>query len=449
MAISRFSILKGIGWTAAGYACAQAIRLAANIALARLLAPELFGVMSIVNSVRTGLELVTDVALGQNIIQNPHAEDPKFYNTAWTLQLARGIGLFAVCAILAVPVSRIYDYPGLFLIIASAGLAFAFIGASSMARFLVQKRMQFRTSNVFEVLVEAASGIAHVLMALLSPTIWALVIGGIASAAMRAAGSYLLLPTLHHRLFISREYVRQILSFGVWIGLASTVYFLATSFDRLYMGKVVPFSILGVYSIARSYSELLGGLVLRVAGIVVFPMISSAAAADRRWLREHLWSVRLGLLLVAAIGLSVFASVADLVIAMLYDQRYWDAGWMASLLVLGVWFSVIAAVNEAVLTGFGKPVYGAVANALKFGCLLLALPAGFLKFGIPGAVVVVACVDAVRYVPILVGQIRLHFSFFWQDGLATIVLLSSVGFCEWARWLAGFGTSLDHMVIGR
>src|SRR5262245_43506231 len=76
MKISGLTFLRGAAWTIGAFGVGQALRLLTNIVLARLLAPELFGIMIIINSVRTGIDLVSDVGIGQSIVQNRNAEDP-------------------------------------------------------------------------------------------------------------------------------------------------------------------------------------------------------------------------------------------------------------------------------------------------------------------------------------------------------------------------------------
>src|SRR6185312_14719419 len=102
----------------------QLVRLATNVVLARLLAPEIFGVMFIVTSLRTGADLISDLGFGQNIVQNVNAEDPDFYNTAWTLQVLRGVLLWGACCALALPLAHIYDNPLFAAILPIAGLYF-------------------------------------------------------------------------------------------------------------------------------------------------------------------------------------------------------------------------------------------------------------------------------------------------------------------------------------
>ena len=73
---TRWSLYKGMSWTVVTYGLAQFVRLVAVIILTRLLTPELFGIMAIVNSVRTGIDLISDVGFGQSLVQNKNAERP-------------------------------------------------------------------------------------------------------------------------------------------------------------------------------------------------------------------------------------------------------------------------------------------------------------------------------------------------------------------------------------
>ncbi len=69
--------------------------------MARLLMPEIFGVMLIATTVSVVLHLLSDVGLRQNIVQSPRGDDPVFLNTAWTVQILRGVVLFASTLLIA------------------------------------------------------------------------------------------------------------------------------------------------------------------------------------------------------------------------------------------------------------------------------------------------------------------------------------------------------------
>ena len=59
------TLLKGSMWTLGAFGISTVLRFVTNIALARLLAPELFGLMLIVGTIRSGIELFSDLELGR------------------------------------------------------------------------------------------------------------------------------------------------------------------------------------------------------------------------------------------------------------------------------------------------------------------------------------------------------------------------------------------------
>src|SRR5260370_3396963 len=105
MATSRNFLLRGTIWTLGAYGVSTGLRFVTNVVLARLLTPEIFGTMLIVYSLRTGIEMISDIGIGQNLVKSKNAEDPDFYNTAWTLQLIRSFALWLAFSAAAYPIA--------------------------------------------------------------------------------------------------------------------------------------------------------------------------------------------------------------------------------------------------------------------------------------------------------------------------------------------------------
>lgn len=447
MTTSTKTLFSATVWTICSYGMGTALRTATNILLAHLLAPEIFGTMLIVYTLRMGIELVSDVGINQNIVHNENAENPDFYNTAWSLQLLRSIALWFVFIAAAVPMAQFYQSPVLTVIVPITSFGLVLSGLTSLSKSLLQKRMKIVRLNVYDLIMAFIGSSATVLFAYLNPTIWALVYGGLFSSAASMVGSYFLLSDVRHRFYISKQFSRQILGYGKWIFASSIVFFLSMYVDRLYLGKVIPVELLGIYGIARSIADLSGNLTMRLGNIVLFPFVASHARTPRANLHSVLTPLRAKFLLPAALGFAVFVATADFAIRILYDQRYQSAGWILPVLVMGSWFSVLAYVNESVVLGLGKPSYGAAANGTKLAVLAIGLPVMVGFFGLLGGVVVVALADLARYFPILIGQRREQFSFGIQDLLLTLTVFLIVGLLEWIRWISGFGTSFDTLPV--
>ena len=447
MNISRLALFASAISTLGSYGAMQLVRLASGIVIARLLTPDLLGIMVIVYVLRYGMELVSDIGIGQSIISNKDAEKSEFYNTAWSLQLIRGFLLSVVFLAASIPVSHLYDAPILISVLPVVSLYFILAGFTSMSVFLVVRRMQVTKLNVFDVFLETLSAAARISFAYISPTIWALVFGSFVLPIARVVGSYFLMSNLRHKFFISKDYAWQIFVFGKWIFLSAVLFFLSSNFDRLYLGKAIPFALLGIFGIARTYSSIAGDGIARLCRLVVFPLIASSADNPREQFRHRLAPVRMTFMLLSALGISVFVAISDFLIATLYDQRYQAAGWMLPVLAIGLWFTILSTVNEWTLIGIGRPIYSTLSNGLKLAWILVALPIATIHYGVLGAVVVVAVSDLFRYISILTGQIRFHLSFAMQDTLSTLVLFALIVLLECVRLAFGLGTSFDLLPV--
>ena len=97
---------RGSAWALVNYAVGYSLRLGSNFILWRLLYPDAFGLMAIVNVFIQGLAMFSDIGIGQSVVQHERGEDPKFLNTIWTLQILRGLAICFLACIAAVPVAR-------------------------------------------------------------------------------------------------------------------------------------------------------------------------------------------------------------------------------------------------------------------------------------------------------------------------------------------------------
>lgn len=438
------TVVRGVVWTVGTYGLSVVTRFGSNVILSRLLSPELFGMMLIVNTVRQGVELSSDVGLAQNVIQNKAGDRPAFFNTVWIMQMVRGFLLCAVLFFCAAPIARLYSVPASGFELSAAILLVT--GFASTSIFLLHRNLQLAKLNLFDLAQDVVSAVLVVAAAIASPTIESLVIATLVAQLIRTITSYFLTEN-GNKFTFSKSYALEVMTFGRWIFFSSILMFLCSSFDRLFLGKVAPLSVIGIYGIARTLSDMPTFLAARIGYSVIFPVISSAQSSPRADVRARLSGIRFRLLLVAAAGVAFGISVADIAVTLIYDARYHDAGWMLPLLLIGVWPAILCSINEYALLGFGKPLYGVVSNGLKLAYYLVALPLAYNYMGILGAVIAIALSDLGRYVVIGIGQWRERFSFLKQDAVATMIFLSLIVAISWMRSLAGFGTAFDSMPL--
>jgi O-antigen/teichoic acid export membrane protein len=359
--------------------------------------------MVIVQAVRVGTELLTDVGIEQNVISNPDGDLPRFLNTAWTLQVSRGLIVAAILLGAAPFISAHYSVPVAAFIAISAA---PFINSLTSTSILtLSRRLDARSRSIFEIVSECAGLLVNVALAIAMPTMWAPIIGLLAGLATRAGLSYFL-PHPPHRLVFDRGYVHAILHFGKWIMLSSLGFYAAMYLDRLYLGAAVTMSVLGVYGLARAIADLPVILASRLASQIIFPVIAANRDRDNLAGLQELAVLRFRFLLLVALGVASVMAWSDGAIRLLYDSRYKEAGWMLFLLLINAWIGVLAFMAEASSLGHSNPRVVSIANILRVVTAAAALPTGFSLFGLAGAILALPLGELARYVVLHVVQPR-------------------------------------------
>jgi O-antigen/teichoic acid export membrane protein len=432
-------------WTLAGYGISMAIRFSSNIVLARLLAPRVFGVMVVVNALRIGIELLTDVGVEQNIVHKENSLEETFFNTAWTLQILRGALITTVFLCLSVPFGRFYSISsGVFFAVSFVPLLNSL---HSTSIFALTKKLDIGLRNFFECGIELFGLVVTVLLALSTPTVWALICGILLSTAVRSATSYCL-PHPQHRFVLDRNCVKEIIRFGKWIFFSSCLIYCASNVDRLFLGKLAPFELLGIYGIARTMAEILSSLANRLGYQVVFPALATRTGSTSRIANRAITEARYRLCISGAVVVSLSIAGADLAVQHMYNARYDQVGWMLATLLFGTWFAILSNLNEAVLLGYGKPSYSAYSNGIRLAAVGVSLPLAYKSFGVPGAIATMIIGEIIRYLVIAVGQRRFHCSFYRQDAFCTGFLIVLTGILLLLRNSLGMGNPWQLVLHG-
>src|SRR6202021_2831995 len=163
-------------------------------------------------------------------------------------------------------------------------------------------------------------------------SVWALLGGAVAGRTSQVLGSHLLLPGIRNRFHWDPAAFSELANFGKWVFFSSAIYLLYAQGDRLMLGRFLDSKLLGVYSIAIMLSEAISGVINKLTDTVLFPALSQTAISDRSRLRSVLYQMRLGTDVLMIMPIGVLMMVGGVVVKLLYDSRYQDAGWMLQIL---------------------------------------------------------------------------------------------------------------------
>ncbi len=430
---------QGAIWTIAGYGMSQVVRFGGNLILTRLLVPEFFGLMAVVNTLRMGIELFSDIGISQSIVNSKRGDETAFLNTAWTLQIIRGWIIWLFCLIFTLPVASFYEEERLLWLIPIVGLSSVFDGFSSVSLLTLMRRMDLGKSTLFELSVQVFTLVCLIAWAWFNPSIWALAFGVAIGAIYKMFGSHFLIPGYRNRFAWDKDAVKEILSFGKWMFMSSALMFASEQSDRLILAKLLSFQMLGVYTIAYTLANLPRQVIKQLSYKVIFPTISNQTELPRETLRAKIISQRRFLLIGCAVVLAGLVTVGDLVIGTLYDDRYAQATWMMPILSAGIWFSLLFYTISPALLAIGKPLYLAQSNLARFVMIGLGLPIAYYSFGLIGAIIVIAVGDLPLYFVNLYGLWHEKLSCIAQDIQTTILYLAILALFLYIRYSLGFG----------
>lgn len=384
----RRRALRGSVWTLLGHALNNAVRLGSNLILTRLLFPEFFGVMALVNIFLQGLHMFSDVGIGTSIIQHARGEDPAFVNTAWTVQAVRGGYLFLVSCALGWPLAWFYEIPELVWMVPVAGSTALIDGFTSTSLFTQNRTLTLGKLTVVESLATVAGAAANVAVAWATRSIVALLVGGIAAGAVRLVLSHVYLPGIRNRFAWEADARKDLLGFGRWVFVSTAVTFVALQIDRLVLGKLVSEEELGVYSIALMLATIPREVVSQLAQRVYYPVVAREIRESPSSPRVRALRQKLVLLLVVPVACTM--GVAYPLISFLYDDRYTLAGPLMAWLTLGTWLSILETTYGAIVLSMGEPrwiTYGTITKTLVFGALVVPV---FRAYSIEGVAVLIS-----------------------------------------------------------
>ena len=434
----RQRVIAGSAWTMASFGLGQLLRFASNIVLARLLSPEIFGLMALVNLFLRGTQMLSDVGIGPSVTQSARGESRDFLATAWTIQLLRGVVLALLCLALARPMGWFYDQPSLAPLIAVSALTVLLPSLNSTSLYVLGRRMEMRALSVLEIGSQIAAIALMIGWARVSPTAWSLVAGAVIGGVVKLIASHLLRGG-HDRLRWDPACARELIGYGKWIFVSTMLTFFAAELDRLVFGKMIPIGELGVYSIATMIAGMPVQAILAVGSSIAFPAYSRIHREGRDVGRAF-DRLRRPLVVVGGVLLSGLVACGDQLIAVLYDARYAGAGWILRVLAISGWFLVLECTNGALLLARGAPHLVALGNAGKIAGLAALMPTGFRWFGFPGAVAGVVQAEAIKYVVSAWSLARDHVAAWRRDLVFTAVFAGAVG----AGLLARAGIARVH-----
>ncbi len=298
-------------------------------AMARLLAPEAFGLVAIASVILRFGTYFANLGLNKAIVQKEELSLDNI-RAAFTSSALLGI-LFTILTWFMAPLAAsFFENPDVAPIVRVMALSFLINGFSATSVSLLERNMLFKNVSILETISYVISYLGvGVVLAYLDFGVWSLVYASLAQATLMAIGSYVIIR--HNVVFLFKwEPYRPLFSYGSKMSLISFMEFLHQELGTILIGRVLGSYSLGIYNRAYMLVNLPMYMLTRTLTKVIFPSFSKIQNDIQKLGRVYLSSITLLAAIVIPACLGILVAAPEIVRLLLGKQ------WGESVPVLQV-----------------------------------------------------------------------------------------------------------------
>lgn len=387
----RARVVRGGFWVFALRITNRLLGLARIIILARLLAPADFGLFGIALLAMSALETFSQTGFSAALIQKK--QDTKSYlDTAWTVQVIRGVVLALVAFVISPYVAGFFDAPAAKPILQVIGLSVLLQGFTNIGVVYFQKELEFHKQFAYMFSGTLVDLSVAVTAAFLLKNVWALVYGLLAGAIVRLIVSYIIHP-YRPRLGFNRQQFKELFGFGKWILGSSIIIFLLTQGDDALVGKVLGVTALGFYQLAYRLSNMPATEITHVISQVTFPAYSKLQDNLPRLREAYLKVLQLTAFLSFPVAGLIFLLAGDFTKIFLGEKWMPMVPIMQALCIFGVTRSVNGTMGSF-FQGIGTPRINTITSGIQLIIMAIIIYPLAMKWNIFGVCLAVIIPNA-------------------------------------------------------
>ncbi len=348
----KTDFFKGVFYTGIARYAGIIFRVVVSAILARIIAPEDFGVVAIAAIFINFFSVLTTVGIGPAIVQNKDMDDNDLRKiNGFTFVIA--IVLTSIFVLFIPLIISFYDNNELLrtiMILLSVNIFFSIAAIVPNAVIMKKKLFGFIAGRTF--VIQVISGIIAVLCALWGMGIYALLINPMLTSIALFLVNFKKEP-IGIDFRIKKSSIEKILSFSIFQALFNVVYLCYRNLDKIVIGKFFGMNTLGYYE--KSYGLMLMPLenVSTVISPVLHPLLSEYQNE-----KEHIWDVYLRMLrMLSEFGFILSVTLfylADVLIILLFGNNWQQSVPFFKILSLSVSFQLLQAPIGAVLQSINK-----------------------------------------------------------------------------------------------
>jgi lipopolysaccharide exporter len=242
----------GAGWVMAWRLGMRLLGLVSTLVLVRLIQPADFGIIALATSFTQTIDGMLTLGTEEAVIRED-APSRSFYDTAFTLNLLRGLSVTILVAALSWPAARFFADPRLGPVLLFVACLPLLDGCANIGAVDFRRDFAFHKEFAIMVLPKLCGIIAAMTAAALLHSYVAMLVGMGVNRSLRVVMSYVMHP---FRPGLSLKSWRGLAGYSLWTWLLSVAVLIRDRCDSLLLGRLMNTASVGFYSVGAEVAAL-------------------------------------------------------------------------------------------------------------------------------------------------------------------------------------------------
>lgn len=402
-------VARSAGWIVGGRFVMGLFGFLNTIIVARLLAPEDFGIVAIGLTAMQIMTNISDIGVSQAVIRFKDA-DRDDLDTLFTLSAIRGAAIAAFLIVIAPIAADFYGDKRVLWVFVGVSAYPLLTGLINPRFYEFERLLDYSKEFIAAVLNKLAGVIVSIAIALAFRSYWAIILGLATNGLVQLALSYWMRP---FRPRISFASLRRILGFSGWLTGVGLMSALNNKLDPLVLARAAGSAGAGHYFMGLQLAELPTREIAFPVTRAIYPGLSELQEDPRRANQAFLKGVEAmaAIAVPAAIG---FAFVARDLVPLLLGEKWSTAIPVVEIItpIMGVQMPLLATQYYAMAVGSTRLVF--IRELIFFFVRTPAFIFASIKFGLTGAAWAVAACGVFHVALNLALYARTSGDHFWR-----------------------------------
>jgi len=352
----KHQVRGGIKWASISMIATRAARLITTFFLARLLAPEAFGLVAITSITVELIRMMSEFGFGTAYVQRHYSspeDDRRAANTIFWIGAFINVSLYLVATAATPLIVSCFTAPEAASLLRVLFLSLLLDIVGEVPRLDLQKRLQFKSLSLCEIAQISVYTVVALSMAFADAGAWSIIVGDLIS---KLVVSVLLFRASKWRpgFMFDGIIARQLFNYGKFVWAFALLSGFGDAMDKLFVGRYYSAADLGVYSMAF---VLIMFPVTNISGIVnrvTFPLFSKLSQ-DRESLRDAFLKA-LAHVAILAFPVSVgIMAVGPILVSVLLSPKWLPTIPLISILTFYGLALALSSITGPVFQAIGKP----------------------------------------------------------------------------------------------